>query len=350
MPEYRVRDPRTGRTVVLRGTSPPTEAELTDIFAKLPPAAQVPQGALLGGVESTVSGAEMSDADRLKARGAANRSHWQREIEEWKEFSRRITPPVPGAGMPSLLKGGGGMAQKVVTAGKSVAANAAPAVKYEVVKSGMEAVGLPPSVATTVAMLVSGTSRGGTPKAPPRPRASRAKASAPAAPPSAPTASAAGSIPATPAPPVAPSASPTAASPTAAPGSPRPHPEGGVWSPQRIQNELGLTARRTGAKLSEQEYQQAGALVAQGKTPADAILQTVGARAKTAAAAPAKLKLSAAEGKVYLQLRQKGKTHAEATEAIESQRALAEKLGTPSNTQVGLEVAIRNATGRWKKP
>ncbi len=38
MPEYHVRDPQTGRTVVLRGDSPPTESELTTIFSRLQPA------------------------------------------------------------------------------------------------------------------------------------------------------------------------------------------------------------------------------------------------------------------------------------------------------------------------
>jgi hypothetical protein len=37
MPEYRVRDSRTGRSVTLRGDSPPTEAELEQVFAALPP-------------------------------------------------------------------------------------------------------------------------------------------------------------------------------------------------------------------------------------------------------------------------------------------------------------------------
>lgn len=35
MPEYSIKDPQTGRLVVLRGDSPPTEAELTQIFAEL---------------------------------------------------------------------------------------------------------------------------------------------------------------------------------------------------------------------------------------------------------------------------------------------------------------------------
>lgn len=36
MPEYTIKDAQTGRTVTLRGDSPPTEAELSQIFASLP--------------------------------------------------------------------------------------------------------------------------------------------------------------------------------------------------------------------------------------------------------------------------------------------------------------------------
>lgn len=34
MPDYKIRDPKSGRTITLRGDSPPTEAELEDIFAQ----------------------------------------------------------------------------------------------------------------------------------------------------------------------------------------------------------------------------------------------------------------------------------------------------------------------------
>jgi hypothetical protein len=35
MPEYTVRDPKSGRTVTLRGATPPTEADLDQVFAEL---------------------------------------------------------------------------------------------------------------------------------------------------------------------------------------------------------------------------------------------------------------------------------------------------------------------------
>lgn len=37
MPTYKVRDPQSGRTVTLRGDTPPTEADLDQVFAQLPP-------------------------------------------------------------------------------------------------------------------------------------------------------------------------------------------------------------------------------------------------------------------------------------------------------------------------
>lgn len=42
MPKYTITDPQSGQTVTLTGDSPPTEAELTDIFAKLPKASTAP--------------------------------------------------------------------------------------------------------------------------------------------------------------------------------------------------------------------------------------------------------------------------------------------------------------------
>lgn len=116
-------------------------------------------------------------------------------------------------------------------------------------------------------------------------------------------------------------------------------------SPQRIQNELGLVARRTGAKLSEAEYSTAAELVAQGKSPAEAIASTIGERGRTL-----KATFTAAESKVYTRLRDAGKNDREALAAIEAQRALAARLGTPSSESVRQAVKSRNETGQWKPP
>lgn len=52
MPDYTIRDPRSGRTVTIRGDSPPTEAELQQIFARInngpPQTAPLPAAATAG--------------------------------------------------------------------------------------------------------------------------------------------------------------------------------------------------------------------------------------------------------------------------------------------------------------
>lgn len=262
-----------------------------------------------------------------------NRRHWDAEIE--RLMGLRVAPiPMggPAAAGPSG-PAGAGLLGRAARGMKQVVTQAAPIIKYEAAKGGMEAMGVPSSVSVPVAIGVSGYSRTAPPTAR-SPRASRAKPAAAAS-----SASPAASTPATPTPPAAPSAPATA--PTASAGP--------KWSPQQIRNEVGLAAHRAKAKLSEAEYAKADELVAQGTSPAEAVAHAVAARGTAPAAAAAKVKLSAAEGKVYMQLRGKGKTHDEALKSIESQRTLAGKLGTPSSEEVRSKVAERNVTGRWPK-
>lgn len=56
-------------------------------------------------------------------------------------------------------------------------------------------------------------------------------------------------------------------------------------------------------------------------------------------------KLTAAEAKTYIQLRQAGKTDAEAYEALAALRQLTGTL--PTDAEVNASVAKRNSTGRW---
>ena len=116
-------------------------------------------------------------------------------------------------------------------------------------------------------------------------------------------------------------------------------------SPQQLQNELGLAARRGNAKLSEAEYADAAALVAQGKSPVDAVATIKAQQAPVAA--PPKFTMNAAESKAYARLLSAGKSHPEAVNAIVQQRALAQSLRTPSGEEVRNAVAERNATDRW---
>lgn len=79
MPEYHVRDPRSNRTVVLRGDSPPTEQELHQIFARLntegPPAsapAPMPSHDVAPAAESGGLGATVADVALGAGKGLAN--------------------------------------------------------------------------------------------------------------------------------------------------------------------------------------------------------------------------------------------------------------------------------------
>ena len=118
-------------------------------------------------------------------------------------------------------------------------------------------------------------------------------------------------------------------------------------SPQRLRNEVGLAAGRQKVKLSEQEYAVAEDMVKQGIAPADAVRTVAQQIAKPANAA--KMRLNVEESKLYSQLRGKGQTHQQASEAIVTLRQMAKTMGTPSTATVESAVARRNVTGRWEK-
>lgn len=278
---------------------------------------------------------------------------------------------VSGLGIGRAMVGEGlSAAGRVYAGAKAAAEQATPVLKYEAAKAVLEGMHVPSAIAIPIAIAVSGYKKGA--KAP----AAAAEASAPAmvaapnvpanatgtkwgyvSPASvAPEAAAAArvapaaSTPAAPASPVVTGASPSAPLPPAV----------SQWSPQRIRNEVGLAERRGGLKLTEVQREQADRLVAQGAAPAEAVT-SVAAEAPAASAptpttappAPAsaaaqKLHLNAAESKEYLRLRNAGKTHPEAQEAIEQQRTFARQFGTPSVEAVRKAVAERNATGRWQ--
>ena len=115
-------------------------------------------------------------------------------------------------------------------------------------------------------------------------------------------------------------------------------------SPQQLQNELGLAARRGHATLSEAEYVEAAQLVSQGKTPVQAVMEM---KHRQPPPPPVKLQMNAAESKLAARLIASGKTEAEARAAIEQGRALASQLGTPQSENVRRRVVDRNAAGQW---
>jgi len=122
--------------------------------------------------------------------------------------------------------------------------------------------------------------------------------------------------------PAAPASTPAPAGPPppSVPAESRP-----AMSPQRLQNELGLAARRAQVKLSEPEYQQAAELVKGGQAPADAV-QAV---AQKQAPRP---HLSGPEVQLYLKLRASGKSDADAVAALTAMRAMNERFGLKTPT------------------
>lgn len=148
----------------------------------------------------------------------------------------------------------------------------------------------------------------------------------------------------------APAEAPVAAAPPPSGESPAPTPQPSVsptpaspvaMSPQRIQNELGLAARRAGLKLSEPDYQRAAELVTQGQSPTDAV------KAVAAPDPAVKPKLSGAEFQAAQMLVQKGMAPDDAVRTVIGQRAFAARFGLPSSETVRTRVANRNDTGRW---
>jgi hypothetical protein len=127
-------------------------------------------------------------------------------------------------------------------------------------------------------------------------------------------------------------------------------------SPQRIQNELGLAARRANLKLTEPQFAAAETLVRSGKTPIEAVTAASGGAAAaeaptvvTAAGETAgKLKLNRDELNEYVRMTKSGIAPADAVLAIAKQRQLQQSLGTPTTSEVIRRVVDRNTSGRWQ--
>jgi hypothetical protein len=246
---------------------------------------------------------------------------------------------------------------RAVAAARVAGHEITPTLKYEIAKSTLLAMGIPAPIAYGAATLVSGYRGNGKKvspleEAPPTaegydrymPNTSAGQTATPPAAPTAVETPPVAAAPPAPAAAMAPApavAAPPAASPTGS--AARPHPEGGVWSEQRIANEVAIQARRQAVQLSPAEDQAAQALVAEhGALPKDAV-----ATVKAARDLPTKLKLSTEEAVQYQTLKQAGKSGAEAEAAILKMRSLTKKLQTPSGETVTDRVERRNTTGRW---
>jgi hypothetical protein len=144
--------------------------------------------------------------------------------------------------------------------------------------------------------------------------------------------------------------------PAASPESAGVRPSQSTLSPQRIQNELGIQARRQSVRLSQEQYAEATALVNQGQSPAEAVAQVAKnpqAAVQTTAAVespqapattgkiPKRSRLTADEADEYLRLLEKGMTHQEAVSQLMDQRKLATKLGTMTPDTMRERVARR---------
>lgn len=228
-----------------------------------------------------------------------------------------------------------GMAAKASAGLTAAAGEAAPIIKYQALKHVLEAAGVPSAFAEGAAMILAGYRTGGVAKAastverdvvslpgypragttpPPAAPAVAAEAAPVAAaqnPVSAPAAPAPLAAPVA-APPVAPAPPPVAPRAAQKPAATPVMPKG--LSPQRIQNELGLAARRANARLTEAEYATAAEMVKQGVHPVEAVL---------------KIKAMQQTGE-------------------QAAATLAQRLGTPSPADVAAAVAERNKTGRWQ--
>lgn len=200
-----------------------------------------------------------------------------------------------GLGVGRAMAGEGlSLAGRAAAGAKEAVTQVAPAVKYEAVKTGLEHMGVPTSVAIVIAMGVSGYKRGAK-----RATGETATASADAA-----SASRVESTPAAPARPSESGAQSASPRSSAAPES-SPPPQGMT---QKQLNEEALARRRA-------EYQ---ARVAQ--------------QPQAPAAEPGNVKLSAAETKAYIDLLKRGVPSRKAMQSILQQRELVQRLGTPAPT------------------
>lgn len=200
---------------------------------------------------------------------------------------------VGGVGVArAAAAGGAGLIAKTAAGLKNAGQQALPVAKAAAAYKALTAIGVPAhyaAAAVAALSLAHGGKGAATTETAVAPEMVAAESAAPAA-----------SAPVAPAPPVAPAGTGTS---TAT----------GLLSPQRIQNELGIAARRAGIKLTEPQYSAAADLVGKGATPSQAV-QAAQSLAKTADPAA----------------------------------ALAAKLGTPDTESVIRAVVDRNVTGRWR--
>lgn len=117
MPTYTVRDPRTGQVVRLTGASPPTEAELVDIFTGL---SQTPSSPSPMDVARHVHPVAAATADvmigagkQLAERGIALGGYVRRQIPAVNQLDRLMTPRKVNVTPTNAWQRAGGIAEQV---------------------------------------------------------------------------------------------------------------------------------------------------------------------------------------------------------------------------------------------
>jgi hypothetical protein len=299
MPDFTIRDPSTGRTVKVRGDSPPTEAELEDIFAALPAAKPVDPAMAARVAEQKAALLPAIPSQPTPPGQKVVKGPWWNPIEVPENTgAERNRPDNSVLGMPPELAilapvaagraitAATSTASKAKTAATAAVGQVAATVKYEVVKRGLETVGIPSWMASVAAMAVSGNKRGVAPKTPRQPSPVAAKKAADAAASQrmidgmsgkpAPSATVA---------PTAPIVAPAPPQAAAAPVGPIKAPTASALKPEQIADGINRAARKSNTNLTPDQNRAADALVRDGGlSPVEAVLTVKNAGQSVSAA------------------------------------------------------------------
>ncbi len=294
-----------GKTLEITGDRAPTEAELTDIFAK-------------AGVD-TKAAAPAPIGPHPEARMSATPGF--RPAPDGERVDSNLMT-IGGVGIPpeavlmgplqagrALLDPALSLGGKAAAGVSAIVANAAPIVKYELAKHILRSTGLPEGVSTILAATVSGFKKGGLAKA----ATTAAEAAVPAEAAAVESAAAPSAAPA-----AAPAAAPTPVTPAAVAPGPR------AISPQQRLNEDAIAARRA-------------AVAARDPLP----FTPKPAAAEPVVAASGKMQLTAPEMKQFTRLVKQGMKLPDALDAVRAMRDLASRLGGASDAEVSAAIAAR---------
>lgn len=261
---------------------------------------------------------------------------------------------------------------------KAAAGQAAPVIKYELVKSGLEHMGVPSPLAMAGAMAVTGYKRGAGKAAVEAPVAAEAApvaaeaigapVGAPAAPPTSPMAAASVAQPAPAGPaaaapearvPAQPLAADSTLSPQAvadrlaakaAPVAARPDlpkeliEANKLGTTPKALNELALAARRAKITLSPADYQAGLKLMKDGGVSADTAIGTLTQQRIAPVAAPEVPKLTAAEMVQAQKWKAAGATDDQIMQRVQLSRALTSATGTPTPEEAAAAMRTLKAT------